>query len=55
MESLVISLSSKAFNIGHIELEIISSAFRIRQMPHKVFERRGDDLYMNVTISLQVN
>lgn len=23
-------------------------------MPHKVFERRGDDLYTNVTITLQV-
>lgn len=23
-------------------------------MPHKLFERRGDDLYTNVTISLQV-
>lgn len=28
---------------------------RIKQMPHSVFERRGDDLYTNVTISLQVN
>lgn len=27
---------------------------KIRQMPHPVFERRGDDLYTNVTISLQV-
>ena len=28
---------------------------RIKQMPHAVFERRGDDLYTNVTISLQVS
>lgn len=28
---------------------------KIRQLPHAVFERRGDDLYTNVTISLQVN
>lgn len=27
---------------------------RIRTMPHPVFERRGDDLYTNITISLQV-
>lgn len=27
---------------------------RIKQMPHQIFERRGDDLYTNVTISLQV-
>lgn len=24
-------------------------------MPHRLFERRGDDLYTNVTISLQVS
>lgn len=28
---------------------------KIRTMPHPVFERRGDDLYTNITISLQVN
>lgn len=27
--------------------------FRIRTLPHAIFERRGDDLYTNVTISLQ--
>lgn len=26
---------------------------RIRTLPHSVFERRGDDLYTNITISLQ--
>lgn len=30
-------------------------ANRIRQTPHRLFERRGDDLYTNVTISLQVS
>lgn len=33
--------------------EILHINHRIRQMPHPVFERRGDDLYTNVTISLQ--
>lgn len=28
---------------------------KIRTMPHPVFERRGDDLYTNITISLQVS
>ena len=27
--------------------------FRIKTQPHPIFERRGDDLYTNVTISLQ--
>lgn len=27
---------------------------KIKTQPHKLFERRGDDLYTNVTISLQV-
>lgn len=27
---------------------------RIKTAPHSKFERRGDDLYTNVTISLQV-
>lgn len=29
--------------------------FRIKTQPHPVFERKGDDLYTNVTISLQVS
>lgn len=28
--------------------------FKIRTSPHPLFERRGDDLYTNITISLQV-
>lgn len=28
--------------------------FKIRTAPHHTFERRGDDLYTNITISLQV-
>lgn len=27
---------------------------RMRTIPHALFERRGDDLYTNITISLQV-
>lgn len=29
--------------------------FKIRTAPHPIFERRGDDLYTNITISLQVS
>lgn len=28
--------------------------FKIKTAPHPLFERRGDDLYTNITISLQV-
>lgn len=28
---------------------------KIKTQPHALFERRGDDLYTNVTITLQVN
>lgn len=28
---------------------------KIRTIPHQYFERRGDDLYTNITISLQVS
>lgn len=28
---------------------------KIRTAPHPRFERKGDDLYTNITISLQVN
>lgn len=27
---------------------------KIKTIPHPLFERRGDDLYTNITISLQV-
>lgn len=27
---------------------------KIKTAPHSIFERRGDDLYTNVTITLQV-
>lgn len=38
----------------HMDGEPGELIIKIRQMPHSVFERRGDDLYTNVTISLQV-
>ncbi|CAH1788009.1 unnamed protein product [Owenia fusiformis] len=37
----------------HIDGEPGDLRFQIKQLPHKKFERRGDDLYTNVTISLQ--
>ncbi|XP_014676012.1 PREDICTED: dnaJ homolog subfamily B member 11-like [Priapulus caudatus] len=37
----------------HMDGEPGDLVFKIIQQPHKVFERRGDDLYTNVTISLQ--
>lgn len=37
----------------HIDGEPGDLIFRIKELKHKVFERRGDDLYTNVTISLQ--
>lgn len=37
----------------HIDGEPGDLILRIRTLPHKVFERRGDDLYTNVTVSLQ--
>lgn len=37
----------------HIDGEPGDLKFRIRVQKHLVFERRGDDLYTNVTISLQ--
>merc|ERR1711976_228811 len=36
----------------HIDGEPGDLRFKIKQMKHPVFERRGDDLYTNVTISL---
>lgn len=39
----------------HMDGEPGDLILRIKQMPHPVFERRGDDLYTNVTISLQVS
>ncbi|KAF4518647.1 hypothetical protein B566_EDAN005974 [Ephemera danica] len=37
----------------HMDGEPGDLVLRIRTMPHKRFERRGDDLYTNITISLQ--
>jgi len=37
----------------HIDGDPGDLVLRIRTMPHRVFERRGDDLYTNVTLSLQ--
>ncbi|KAJ8679799.1 hypothetical protein QAD02_015586 [Eretmocerus hayati] len=46
---------SKFFAEGepHIDGEPGDLIFRIKTQPHPVFERKGDDLYTNVTISLQ--
>jgi len=38
----------------HIDGEPGDLIFKIKTTPHSVFERRGDDLYTNLTISLQV-
>lgn len=38
----------------HIDGEPGDLIFKIKTSPHSVFERRGDDLYTNLTISLQV-
>ncbi|XP_065183049.1 dnaJ homolog subfamily B member 11-like [Sycon ciliatum] len=37
----------------HIDGDPGDLIFRVRELKHKVFERRDDDLYTNVTISLQ--
>jgi DnaJ homolog subfamily B member 11 len=37
----------------HMDGEPGDLIIKIRQMPHEVFERRGDDLYTNITISLK--
>lgn len=39
----------------HLDGEPGDLKLKIRTMPHPVFERRGDDLYTNITISLQVS
>lgn len=38
----------------HIDGEPGDLIFKIKTKPHTVFERRGDDLYTNLTITLQV-
>lgn len=38
----------------HLDGEPGDLILKIRTQPHSVFERRGDDLYTNITISLQV-
>ncbi|VVC32994.1 DnaJ domain,Chaperone DnaJ, C-terminal,DnaJ domain, conserved site,HSP40/DnaJ peptide-binding [Cinara cedri] len=37
----------------HIDGDPGDLVFKIKTFPHKIFERRGDDLYTNLTISLQ--
>ncbi|XP_072377166.1 dnaJ homolog shv [Diabrotica undecimpunctata] len=37
----------------HLDGEPGDLILKIKTQPHKVFERRGDDLYTNITISLQ--
>ena len=39
----------------HMDGEPGDLRLKIRTYPHQTFERRGDDLYTNVTLSLQVN
>lgn len=38
----------------HIDGDPGDLIFKIKTVPHPLFERRGDDLYTNLTISLQV-
>lgn len=38
----------------HMDGEPGDLKLRVRTIPHPRFERRGDDLYTNVTITLQV-
>lgn len=37
----------------HMDGEPGDLILKIRSLPHPIFERKGDDLYTNVTISLQ--
>lgn len=39
----------------HMDGEPGDLIMKIKTAPHPVFERKGDDLYTNVTISLQVS
>jgi len=39
----------------HIDGEPGDIIFKIYTIPHPIFERRGDDLYTNLTVSLQVH
>lgn len=39
----------------HLDGEPGDLKIKIRTSPHPRFERRGDDLYTNITISLQVS
>jgi DnaJ homolog subfamily B member 11 len=39
----------------HMDGEPGDLVIRIKTQPHPLFERRGDDLYTNITISLQVS
>lgn len=39
----------------HMDGEPGDLIIKIKTVPHGVFERRGDDLYTNITISLQVS
>lgn len=39
----------------HIDWESNDLIFKIKTILHSIFERIGDDLYTNLTISLQVS
>lgn len=39
----------------HLDGDPGDLVLKIKTQPHPLFERRGDDLYTNVTITLQVN
>lgn len=39
----------------HLDGEPGDLILKIKTQPHPVFERRGDDLYTNITLSLQVS
>jgi DnaJ homolog subfamily B member 11 len=38
----------------HLDGEPGDLILRIKTLPHSKYERRGDDLYTNITLSLQV-
>lgn len=50
--SSVINILSFFLGEPHVDGEPGDLRLNIRTIPHSVFERRGDDLYTNVTISL---
>ena len=52
MVNVLINFSFDFSGEPHIDGEPGDLKIRIKTQPHAIFERRGDDLYTNVTISL---